>query len=254
MKKILIICLVLVCILCIGVFLLWNNNDVSNITLNNIKDSSEELIKSKLIGRDIEQIKLMFGEPNASLSGMYGIIYEIVKDEKNIVIFFNNNNKVSDVKLRIDEPNINNSVSVKEFQFGFLLSKTPKVIKVLNNNEINENNEKYNLYYYGFAEINIILDENDVMPLKEALLSGKITLEEIIEKANKDVEKTEERYSEFEEYQSMLQIYPYSDMYKDGGSKMYYYEEYNILKCNTLSGNKDIYIGISEMKINDVLK
>lgn len=254
MKKILIICLVLVCILGIGVFLLLNKSNVSNITLDSMKNLSEELIESKLIGRDIKQIKLMFGEPNASLSGMYGIIYEIVKDEKNIVIFFNNNNKVSDVKLRIDEPNTNNPVAEKEFQFGFLLSKTPKVIKVLNNNEINENNEEYNLYYYGFAEINIILGENDVMPLKEALLSGKITLEEIIEKANKDVAKTEEQYSKVEEHQNIPQIYPYSDIYKDGGSKMYYYEKYNILKCNTLSGNKDIYIGISEMKINDVLK
>jgi len=240
--------------LVIAVFLLWNNNNVSNITLDSIKDLSEELIESKLIGRDIEQIKSIFGEPDASLSGMYGIIYELVENEKNIVIFFDNNNKVNNVKLRIDEPNTNNPIPEKEFQFGFLVSKTPMAIKVLNNNEINANNEEYNLYYYGFAEINIILGENDVMPLKEALLSGKITLEEIIEKANKDIAKTEEQYSKFEEHQSVPQIYPYADIYKDGGSKMYYYEKYNILKCNTLDGNKDIYIGIPEMKINDVLE
>lgn len=53
MKKNLIICMASICMLVIAVFLLWNNNNVSNITLDSIKDLSEELIESKLIGRDI---------------------------------------------------------------------------------------------------------------------------------------------------------------------------------------------------------
>lgn len=35
--------------------------------------------------------------------------------------------------------------------------------------------------------------------------------------------------------------------YDDGGSKLYLGEDFNILKCHTLSGNEDIYIGTKDM-------
>ena len=38
------------------------------------------------------------------------------------------------------------------------------------------------------------------------------------------------------------------DMYKDGGSIMYKNNDIAILKCNTVSGNKDIYIGKSNLR------
>ena len=37
-------------------------------------------------------------------------------------------------------------------------------------------------------------------------------------------------------------------MYKDGGSIMYKNNDIAILKCNTVSGNKDIYIGKSNLR------
>ncbi len=43
-------------------------------------------------------------------------------------------------------------------------------------------------------------------------------------------------------------------MYRDGGSMVYQYGSYTILKCHTLDGNRDVYIGTPEMNINDVLK
>ena len=58
-------------------------------------------------------------------------------------------------------------------------------------------------------------------------------MEEIIQKANKDL--------------------PNAASYDDGGSKEYHYENYTIIKCNTLNGNRDVYIGTKDMTLNDVL-
>ena len=41
-------------------------------------------------------------------------------------------------------------------------------------------------------------------------------------------------------------------MYKDGGTMMYWYGTYTIIKSNSLDGNKDVYIGIPEMNLNSV--
>lgn len=38
------------------------------------------------------------------------------------------------------------------------------------------------------------------------------------------------------------------DLYKDGGSKLYRNQEISILMCQTIDGNKDIYIGNKKMK------
>ena len=42
------------------------------------------------------------------------------------------------------------------------------------------------------------------------------------------------------------------DMYKDGGSMIYQYDTYTIIKCHTIDGNRDVYIGTKEMTLNDV--
>ena len=74
------------------------------------------------------------------------------------------------------------------------------------------------------------------MPLEEALKSGKMTIEGIIQKANRD--EKEEKIK--------------ADMIKDGGSMEYYYEDYTIIKKHTIEGNRDVYIGIPEMNLNDL--
>lgn len=125
-------------------------------------------------------------------------------------------------------------------------NKTKK--KILNNKDLDKYNSEYNLYYYGLEDVKVKVD-NKTISLEEALKIGKITLNGIISKANKEVKETEEKYSKFEESQSSPKLYPYSDMYKDGGSQIYYYETYTILKNHTLDGNRDVYIGVPEMKI-----
>lgn len=92
----------------------------------------------------------------------------------------------------------------------------------------------YNIYSYeGDIKIKIEGMEYD---LKEALLSNKITMEEIIEKANEELESDKIEGA----------------LYMDGGSQAYHYNTYTIIKCNTLDGNKDVYIGIPGMELIDV--
>lgn len=93
----------------------------------------------------------------------------------------------------------------------------------------------YTIYGYG-GSVNIRIDGKDYS-LKEALSQNKITMEEIIEKANQD------------EKNGIIK----SDMYKDGGSMQYNYENYTIIKCHTIDGNRDVYIGTKDLKLNDII-
>lgn len=134
----------------------------------------------------------------------------------------------------------------KNLEFEILVDKSNDVKKekILNSKDLNLNDEEYNLYYYGLSSVNIKIDEN-ILPLEQALINGKISLEDIINKANKDLK--DETIT--------------GDMYKDGGSIEYNYNDYTIIKCNNIIVdpntkeyiiNKDIYIGISGLKLSDL--
>jgi len=96
---------------------------------------------------------------------------------------------------------------------------------------------KYDYTIYGYdGSVNIRIDGKDYS-LKEALLQNKITMEEIIAKANQDEKDGKIK----------------ADMYKDCGSMEYHYENYTIIKCHTIDGNRDVYIGTKDLKLNDVI-
>lgn len=88
----------------------------------------------------------------------------------------------------------------------------------------------YSIYSYG-GDVIIKID-NKEYDFRDALLNNKITMEEIIDKANKDAfqDKT-------------IKV----DSLNDGGTNMYYYNNYAIIKYNRLDGNRDVYIGIPTM-------
>lgn len=109
--------------------------------------------------------------------------------------------------------------------------QTPKKTKVLNNQDIYENNSSYDLYYYGFENIYVNINNEEDLKLEDALKQGKITTDAIIAKANKDLEN------------KIIE----GDMFKDGGSMIYKYPKLTIIKSHTTEGNRDVYIGIPEM-------
>lgn len=93
------------------------------------------------------------------------------------------------------------------------------------------------LYYYGITKVTVSVD-NQTMSLEEALESGKITLNALLVRANQDVQN-----GIVEELS-----------YDDGGSSLYQYQDYTIIKYHTLDGNRDMYIGSPDMDINVNLK
>ena len=103
-----------------------------------------------------------------------------------------------------------------------------RIYAILDKSETNKYN--YTIYAYE-GSVNIVIDEQEYT-LREALLENKITMEEIIAKANKDL--------------------PDAISYDDGGSIEYHYENYTIIKLHTLDGNRDVYIGTKDMTINDL--
>ena len=123
----------------------------------------------------------------------------------------------------------------EEFELSVKTSNNKQRTKILNNQELYKWNSDFDLYYYGLDEVNIFID-NKTMSLEEALRSGKMTIDGILAKANQDVSNgiiKEERY-------------------KDGGTSEWYYKDYTIIKRHSLDGNRDVYIGIPEMRLNDL--
>lgn len=133
-----------------------------------------------------------------------------------------------------------NEISVdgyEDFEITVKKSNNIEKRKILNNKDLAADKQDFNLYYYGLDEVTAKVD-NKTMTLEEALRSGKITLQGIIAKANKDLDAKKIN----------------GDTYKDGGSIIYQYDTYTIIKCHTLNGNRDVYIGIEGMSLNDVKK
>ena len=130
-----------------------------------------------------------------------------------------------------------NAKSINNYQFNYLLNveKSNKTeITKITQGELAKKYD-YNIYYYGLENVKVKLDNIEI-DLKEALLNNKVTMEQIIEQAEKD--KDNEIIN--------------ADMYKEGGTMIYWYGAYTIIKSHSLDGNKDVYIGIPEMTLNNV--
>ena len=83
-------------------------------------------------------------------------------------------------------------------------------------------------YYYGNTDFELSLTENKYKHnIEVALTNELITFDDILTKS-KDI------------------ITAY-----DGGSKLYKYDNFNIIVCSTIDGNNDIIIGDTEMQINN---
>lgn len=123
----------------------------------------------------------------------------------------------------------------EDFELSVKKSDEKTKSKILNNQELYKNNSNFDLYYYGLDEVNISVD-NKTMPLEDALKSGKMTIDGILIKASQDASNGKIK----------------SEMYKDGGTTEWYYDSYTIIKCHSLDGNRDVYIGLPEMRLNTI--
>ncbi len=103
----------------------------------------------------------------------------------------------------------------------------------------------YHVYLYCLDEAYVFIGGVQY-PLGDALGSGKVTADAIVTKAKNDA----------------LGGKAVSQMYKDGGSTVISYDDggsteyktggYAVIKKNTIDGNKDVFIGPSDMTLNQV--
>ncbi len=99
--------------------------------------------------------------------------------------------------------------------------------------------EDYDIYYYGIEKVKI--QGKDLIKILE---EDNSIMEKIIQQAEIDAENG----------------YCIREAYLDGGSKIYIYNNYAIIKCHRDYDfpskdniNKDIYIGPMEMRLSDVI-
>lgn len=121
----------------------------------------------------------------------------------------------------------------EEFELTVKNASNQNKTKIASNQELDPYSTNCDLYYYGLEEVNITID-NKTIPLEEALKTGKMTLDGLIIKANKDI--------------------PNPEIYKDGGSMEYHYDNYTIIKMHKLDGNRDVYIGTKDMTMRSIQK
>lgn len=99
---------------------------------------------------------------------------------------------------------------------------------------ISDNRNNYSIYYYGLSQATININNYDY-DFYEAINENKIDLETIIA----DLTIAAKLWDGG------------TIIYRDGGTRKYATSTYTILKCNTLAGNKDLYIGDETMEYED---
>lgn len=120
------------------------------------------------------------------------------------------------------------NIKIKKFvdyDFSVTVDSNTKYEKIFafNYNDVN--------YYYGNTDFELSLTENKYKHTIEVALTNElVTFDNILTKA-KDIATS-----------------------YDGGSKLYQYDNFNIIVCDTIDGNNDIIIGDAEMQINNYCK
>ena len=253
-KKVIIGILIAVLIVAIGVVVVYKliensvtnradfNFKVENISSNPVNTVNHEQNEHSFFGKVIEStasyiivelnededIRKSSDKISISLGEYNDAIYEVGTNVKitydgTIMESYPAQVKVTKIEVKSTE---NFEIIFKDRQ---PIDSYNKIYVILDKSETNKYD--YTIYAYD-GSVNIRIDGKEYS-LKEALLENKITMEEIIAKANKD--------------------FPDAVSYDDGGSIEYHYENYTIIKCHRLDGNRDVYIGTKEMTLNDVI-
>ena len=112
---------------------------------------------------------------------------------------------------------------------------SPKVGQSKTLTLLTEHNEELGcaIYYYGLDEMNATV-EGQTMSLQHALAVGTVSADYWLSQAQMDASSGK---CELE-------------LYDDGGSKLYRYDDYALLKMNTLDGDRTLYIGSPDLTPN----
>lgn len=117
------------------------------------------------------------------------------------------------------------------FELEYLQRKDLGIKKIIEKGE----KVKYNVYTFG-GDVKIKLGE-EILDLADAIHQDKIKMENILHQCILD-----EQAGKIETPAE----------YSDGGSVIYFYPNYSILKCYRLDGNRDVYIGMPGMRLTGI--
>ena len=211
----------------------WQDTNIENneesyfygkVIESNAKCIIVEPNENEEIRKSADKISIGLGENNDALY-IVGSNVKITYDGKIMETY---PAKVNVIKIELKSAE-NFEILFKDRQ---LIDSYNKVYAILDKSETDKYN--YTIYAYN-GSVNIRIEGKEYS-LKEALLENKITMEEIIAKANQDEKDGKIK----------------AEMYKDGGSMEYHYENYTIIKYHTVDGNRDVYIGTKDLKLNDI--
>lgn len=120
-------------------------------------------------------------------------------------------NKISEVRI--------SKIKKEEFRDGF---------------KYQENDKEHKVHYYGIDSVEFVINKNEFAMqklFKEKILTHDILQEYLDNEYNKGNIKRE--------------------VMRDGETSIYTEDNYSVVICNTLEGNKDIYFGIKDMSLKD---
>ena len=211
-----------------------NKTDESEFFINNINHSitiNDEKTLFFSIDKNLNKIQSHFRIKNKNDIEQYCSVYKDheIKEFSEIVEELESLLKSVDVNIQdliLNEKNLYNNFEIifKEqlpIQKNLIISKNEKY--------------NYNIYSYG-GEVKINKNGKE-LSLKEALLKNEITLEDILNKCQKEAYEKKMRF----------------DMYKDGGTLEYKNDYYTVIKFNKNKGN-DIYFTQKNLGLNEIEK
>lgn len=245
-----------------------NNKETATLQINNRSNNNTEIIKLEYVPGEnsinnsasentnsiSENVTVISKPPNKEWTAedyqkYYGY-YKMTKNDKeekfdNLrwkikkkttentvqVIFYEYLLELTEIPV-ICEYTLDNSLYEKKYDLTYMQRKDMGVKQIAKINQFD--NTDFEVYTLG-GDVTITIEQDMVYSLEEALNQKIITVNSILEQA-----KLDEEYGICE-----------TAFYQDGGSTEYRYKDYTILKFNTLDGNKDLIIGMSDSIINN---
>ena len=156
-----------------------------------------------------------------------------------VVIYYKGDINTADGNIASIKSDDISTEGFREWEMKAVPSNEPNNKKIMEKTQPHDSDttshwyKQYNLYYHGLEDVIITVD-GEQHSLAHALKRGKITMSAILAKANRDVAD------------GVIQ-----DLrYEDGGSAVFKYPDYTIVKYHTLDGNDDMYIGTPDIGID----
>ena len=177
-----------------------------------------------------EKIKIEYGTDH--LDYLYGT-------GRLVVIYYKGDINTADGNMGSIKSDDISTEGFREWEMKVVPSNEPNNKKIMEKTQPHDSDttshwyKQYNLYYHGLEDVIITVD-GEQHSLAHALKRGKITMSAILAKANQDVAD-----GVIEEIS-----------YDDGGSSVFKYPDYTIVKYHTLDGNDDMYIGTPDIGID----